>query len=147
MATTTGSVETSRYPLPRSGSDLARRTGLGVLVAVVAVLLVRGIVSALGVDLGVSGPQSPFATVPILASGVVSGVGAAVAYAALVRFTERPVRNFVGLAAVVFAVMLVPVLVFAPTMGVTAVGQAVLFVFHVVVAVPLVAFVVGAIEL
>jgi hypothetical protein len=147
MAVRTGSVETSRYPVPRSGGALARRTGFGVLVAVVAVLLVRGIVTALGVDLGASGPQSPFGTVPLIASSVVSGTGAAVAYAAVVRFTGRPVRNFVGLATVVFAVMLVPVVVFAPAMGVTAVGQVVLSVLHIVVAVPLVAFVIGAVRL
>lgn len=146
MAVKAGLMETSRYPVPQSGGALARRTGFGVLVAVVAVLLVRGIVTALGADLGVSGPQSPFGTIPLIASSVVSGTGAAVAYAALVRFTERPVRNFVGLAAVVFAVMLVPVIAFAPAMGVTAVGQAVLFVLHAVVAVPLVAFVIGAVR-
>ncbi|MBX0323556.1 hypothetical protein EGH21_10995 [Halomicroarcula sp. F13] len=66
---------------------------------------------------------------------------------ALARLTDRPVRNFVAVSALVFVGMLVPVLVVAPSLGVTGVGQAVLVALHVVVAVPLVAFVVGAVRL
>ncbi|MBX0294442.1 DUF6069 family protein [Haloarcula nitratireducens] len=138
---------TSRYPVAQSGGELARRTALGVLVAVVAALLVNGLVGALGLSLGVTGPASPFTAGPILGNVVVAGVGAAVAYAALVRLTERPVRNFAALAAAVFALMLVPVFAVAPAMGVSGVGQAVLVALHVVVAVPLVAFIVGAVRL
>jgi hypothetical protein len=146
MVTTT-TTEAARYPVAAGAGELARRTALGVLVAAIAALLVRGIVSALGADVGVTGPQSPFGTVPILASSVVAGTGAAVAYAALVRLTARPVRSFLVLAAVVFVGMLVPVFAVAPTAGVTTVGQAVLVVLHVAVAVPLVAFVIGAVRL
>jgi hypothetical protein len=138
---------TSRYPVATTGGQLARRTAGGVLVGVVAALVVSGIVTALGLDLGVSGAQSPFGAVPIVMSTVVSGVGAAVAYAALARLTDRPVRNFTALSAVVFVAMLLPVFGVAPSLGLTAIGQGALVLIHVAVAVPLVAFVVGAVRL
>lgn len=103
---------TTRYPVATGASDLARRTTVGVLTTIVATLLVRGIVGVLAVDLGTAGPMSPFATISMLGCIVFAGVGAAVAYAALVRLTERPVRNFTLLAGVVFAGMLVPVVAF-----------------------------------
>jgi hypothetical protein len=134
MATTT-----SRYTLPSNGSDLARRTALGTLTAVLAVLLARALVGAAGLD--------PFATVTLVTSSVVAGAGAAVAYAALARYTDCPVRNFGVVAAVVFAAMLLPVFLVAPSLGVSATGQAVLVVLHALVAGPIVAFVVGAARL
>jgi len=137
----------SRYPLAAGGGDLARRTTRGVFVGVLAALVVSGIVTALGLNLGVSGAQSPFGTIPIVTSTVFAGVGAAVAYATLVRFTDRPVRNFSILSAAVFAVMLVPIFAAAPALGLTVVGQGALVLIHVAVAVPLVAFVVGAVRL
>jgi len=137
----------SRYPVAATGGELTRRTAAGVLVGVVAALAVSGIVAALGLDVGVSGAQSPFGAVPIVTSTVVSGAGAAVAYAALVRFTARPVRNFTALSAAVFVVMLLPVVAVAPSLGLTAVGQGALVALHVAVAVPLVAFVAGAVRL
>ncbi|MFC6826923.1 DUF6069 family protein [Halopelagius fulvigenes] len=145
MVTTTTPPST-RYAVPTGAGELVRRTTAGVLVAVVALLLVRTVVALSGANLGATGANDPFALGPGIAAATVAGVGAAVVYAALVRLTDRPVRKFVAAAAVVFAVMLVPVIVFAPTLGVTAVGQAVLVVSHVVVAVPLVAFVTGAIR-
>jgi len=140
-------IATSRYAIPDSGGELARRTAGGVLVAVVAALVVRLLVGSLGLAVGPTGPMTPFGTVPIVMSAVVAGIGAAVVYAALVRFTRRPVRNFLVASAVVFGLMLVPVVAAAPGMGVTAVGQGVLVVLHAVVAVPLVAFAVGAVRL
>jgi len=134
------------YPVASTPTELARRTTLGVLVAVVAALAVVAVAGASGANLGSGGPQSPFAAPPIVGSSVFAGVGAAVAYAALVRLTDRPTRNFVVLAGVAFLVMMIPVFAFAPTLGVTAAGQAVLVALHVVVAVPLVAFVVGAVR-
>jgi hypothetical protein len=142
MATTT-----SRYTLPSNGSDLARRTALGTLTAVLAVLLARALVGAAGLDLGTVGANDPFATVPLVTSSVVAGAGAAVAYAALARYTDCPVRNFGVVAAVVFAAMLLPVFLVAPSLGVSATGQAVLVVLHALVAGPIVAFVVGAARL
>ncbi|SFF79607.1 hypothetical protein SAMN04488063_0319 [Halopelagius inordinatus] len=141
MATTT-----TRYAVPADAGELARRTTLGVLVAVVALLFARGVVTLLGVELGATGATSPFALGPLFGSAVFAGVGAAVAYAASVRLTDRPVRSFVAASAVVFAAMLVPVVTVAPTFGVTTAGQVVLVVYHVAVAVPLVAFVTGAVR-
>ncbi|MBX0303284.1 DUF6069 family protein [Haloarcula salinisoli] len=137
----------SRYPIATGAGDLTRRTTGGVLVGVVAALVVSAIVTTLGLDLGVSGAQSPFGAVPIVMSTVVSGAGAAVAYAVLVRVTDRPVRKFTVLSAGVFVVMLIPVVAIAPSLGLTAVGQGVLVLLHVAVAVPLVAFVAGAVRL
>ncbi|MDS0299305.1 DUF6069 family protein [Halogeometricum sp. S1BR25-6] len=138
---------TSGAVAPTTAGDLARRTAFGVLTAVVLVFAARLAVELLGVDVGAGGAMDPFAAGPLLGSAVVAGVFAAVAYAALDRFTARPTRNFVALAAAVFAVMLVPVLTVAPSMGVTAAGQVVLAAFHILVAVPVVAFVVGTVRL
>ncbi|MUV58913.1 DUF6069 family protein [Halogeometricum sp. CBA1124] len=137
---------TTRTAAPTTASDLARRTTFGVVTALVLAFAVRLLVGVLDVNLGVAGPTTPFAAPPILGSTVVAGIGAAVVYAALARFTARPTRNFVAAAAVVFAVMLVPVFAFTPSLGVTAAGQAVLVVLHAVIAAPLVAFVVGAVR-
>lgn len=129
---------------PLTGSDLARRTAIGVVVAIVALLVAQSLITVLGVDVGTPGEQNPFAVGSLVGSTVVAGIGAALVYAALDRFTDRPVRNFVVVAVGVFALMLVPVLTVAPTIGVTPTGQAVLVLYHLLVAVPLVAFVVGA---
>ena len=133
----------SRYTLPATGSGLARRTAFGVGLAAVAVLVAQNVVTLLGLDVGATGAMSPFATAPLVASAVVAGAGAAIVYAALARFTARPVRNFLVASGVVFAVMLVPVVAFAPSLGVTPVGQAVLAVYHVIVAGPVVGAIVG----
>lgn len=136
-----------RYTRPETAGDLARQTTVGVLVAVVLALIIRAVALGIGVVLGPTGPTSPFASLPLVMTTVVAGVGAAVAYAVLDRSTARPVRNFLALAVVVFAGMLLPVVLFAPTLDVTPVGQMFLGVLHAVVAVPLVAFVIGAVRL
>jgi hypothetical protein len=130
----------TRYPIPDSGRDLARRTGLGTGVAVIAVLAAQAVVDALALEVGASGPMSPFTAGPLVSATVAAGAGAAVVYALLVRFTDTPVRNFVGAAGVAFVLQLLPVFLFAPSLGVTPVGQAVLVVHHAVVAIPIVAF-------
>jgi peptidoglycan/LPS O-acetylase OafA/YrhL len=143
------SVTDTRYPVAKSGGELARRTALGVLAGVVlaAVVVVLG-VDLLGLDVlqpGEDRVMSPFG-VPAVLSAVVAGTGAAVAYAALVRYTGRPARNFGILSAVMFALMLVPVFTFAPEQGVAeGAGQALLVALHAAVAVPLVAFISGAV--
>jgi len=136
-----------RYSVPTESKELTSRTATGVFVAIVAVLLTQALVNLLGVDIGATGEMSPFSAGPLVSSTIFAGVGAAVAYAGLVRFTARPVRNFVALSTVVFIVMLVPVAVVTPTMDITLTGQAILVFYHVLVAVPLVAFITGAISL
>jgi len=74
------------------------------------------------------------------------GIGAAIAYAALDKFTDQPVRNFLAVATIVFVVMLVPVALFAPEQGVATTDQFVLAFYYVLVAVPLVAFIVGIVD-
>jgi hypothetical protein len=133
----------SRYALPGTGGGLARRTALGVGLAVLAVLVAQGLVTLVGLDVGETGAMTPFATAPLVASSILAGAGAALVYAGLARFTDRPVRNFVAVSGVVLALTLVPVVAFAPSLGVTAVGQAVLAVYHVLVAVPIVGALIG----
>ena len=135
----------AHYPVPKSGASLARRTTAGVGVAIIALLVVQAIVDALGVELGASGSMSPFAAAPLIGATVVAGVGAAITYAAMLTRTDRPVRNFVAAAFVVFAVMLLPVFV-APPSGITATGQGLLVLYHLLVAGPLVGFIVGAVS-
>jgi|GEM_PF-1011760 putative Mn2+ efflux pump MntP len=141
------STTQARYVPPETAGDLAQQTTLGVLIAVVLALFVRTLALGVGVDLGPTGVSSPFALTPLVMTTVVAGVGAAVAYAALDRLTARPVRNFLMLGGLVFVGMMLPVILFAPTLGVTSVGQVVLAVLHAVVAVPLVGFVVGVVRL
>ncbi|QIO23270.1 DUF6069 family protein [Haloarcula sp. JP-L23] len=94
----------SRYPMAQNAGELTRRTTLGVLAAIVASLVVLAIVDALALSVGATGQTSPFAAAPVVASTAVSGVGAGVAYAALGRLTDRPVRNFVAVPLVAFVV-------------------------------------------
>lgn len=136
----------ARFTAPKTATALARRTAAGVGVAVVALLLTQALVDAAGVELGAAGPMTPFAAGPLVATTVVAGVGAAVAYAALSRFTDNPGGNFVAVAGVVFAVMLVPVFLATPGMGVTPAGQALLIVYHLLVALSLVGFIVGVVD-
>lgn len=134
-----------RLTIPKTGATLARRTAAGVGVAIVVLLITQALVDAFGVEHGASGPMTPFAAAPLIGTTIVAGVGAAIAYAAMVEFTNRPVRNFVAVAVVVFAVMLVPVLLVTPSMGITPAGQAILVLYHLLVVVPLVGFVIGAV--
>jgi hypothetical protein len=139
MATTT-----REHPVAPTANDLVRRTFVGVLVAVVAVLGARVGADLLELDLvAATATNSPFDAIPLVASSAIAGAGAAVVYAGLVRYTARPTRNFLVVAAAVFAAMLVPVAAFAPELGVTATGQLTLVVLHVAVAVPIVAAIVG----
>lgn len=133
-----------QYRVPVSGGDLAGRTAVGVFLGTLGLLVARAVVLWLGIDVGPTGAQSPFATVPLVATMIVAGVGAAVTYAALARLTARPARRFLDAAGIVFLVMLVPVFAFAPSMGVTFAGQVVLVAFHAIAAVPVVALVLGA---
>ncbi|AHG05310.1 hypothetical protein HALDL1_11370 [Halobacterium sp. DL1] len=136
----------SRYPVPRTAGALARRTTIGVTVAVLSLLVAQVLVDAVGVDVGATGATSPFSAVPLVGTTIVAGVGAAVAYAVLVKLTDRPARYFVALAVAVFVFMLGPLLLLTPEMGVTLVGQGVLLLYHLLVAVPLVVFVVGGVQ-
>jgi hypothetical protein len=131
------------HTLHTTGSGIARRTAFGVGLAAVAVLVAQNVVTLLGLDVGPTGAMTPFDPTPLVASAITAGAGAALVYAAVVRFTDRPVRNFLVASVVAFVLSLVPVVTFAPSLGVTGVGQAVLAVYHVVVAVPIVASLVG----
>ena len=112
-------------------------------MAVAGVLLTSVLVETLELDTGVSGPTSPFGVVPLVASCVAAGAGAAVVYAVLLRRTDDPSSWFRRIAGGVFLLMLIPVAFVSPALGVSPVGQLVLVAFHTVVALPLVAALVG----
>ena len=137
-------TSTPHVSIPRTGNGLARRTAPGVLVAVLALLGTQAVVDAIEIAVGATGAMSPFSAGASVGSAIAAGVGAALTYAAVSRFTARPARNFVAIAAAVSLVMLVPVVAVAPAMGVTPIGQGLLVLYHLLVAVPLTAFVVGA---
>lgn len=137
----------ARFPVAKTAGALSRRTAVGVGVAIVALLVTQALVDAVGVELGASGPMSPFASAPLVGATIVAGVGATIAYAATVKLTNRPVRNFVVISGGAFAVMLVPVVLVTPSMGMTPAGQGLLVLYHLLVAVPLVGFIIGAVKL
>lgn len=140
------SQHTVRYPIPETSRGLTRRTAVGVLAAITAVLLTQAAVDVVSVELGVTGPIDPFAVGPLVGACIAAGVGAALAYAAVVRVTVRPVRTFLALSAGVFVLMLVPVFGMPPA-GITTAGQGILVLYHVLVAVPLVASILGVVTL
>jgi hypothetical protein len=136
----------SRYPIAESGGTLVHRTSLGVSVAIVAVLVTQVIANALRLNVGAPATMSPFAAGPLIGSTIVAGIGAAMLYAVVITLTDRPVRNFVAVAATVFAFMLLPVILITPSMGVTPTGQGLLILHHVLVAVPVSVFILGIVE-
>lgn len=54
-------------------------------------------------------------------------------------------RNFVAITAAVFVISLVPVASVASSLGITPVGRGVLALYHLLVAVPLTAFITGVV--
>lgn len=137
---------TARHSAPTGGKQLARRTANGVIAALIPLIIIQIVVDAANITVGATGPMSPFAPAPLIGATVVGGAGAAVVYALLVRFTAQPARNFVVTALGVFILMLLPVFVVPPD-GITQVGQGLLIVYHLIVAVSLVAFLIGTVEL
>lgn len=99
--TTTGLETSPTYSRPISAADLVRRgltTAAVVLLSLAAVRVVAGLFVPLeGVE--------PTSWGPVLGTGVVVTVGATAVYAVLTRLLDRSDRVFVGLAAVVLAVM------------------------------------------
>lgn len=117
-----------------SARSLALRTTAGTLAAVVLALACRWI--AVTANPSLAGAD-PFAPGPIAVTTVVAGAGAAVVYAALVRLTARPTRNFLIVAGAVFVLSLLPV--FLTELGLGLAGQLWLAGLHLAVAVPVAA--------
>ena len=70
---------------------------------------------------------------------VVPAIAAVLLYAALVRFTSNPARNFTNIAVVVLVLSLIPDLTYIPSVpGATSGQTAILMLMHVVAAVVLV---------
>jgi len=129
---TTGGV--TELPDRDSAVSLFARTSAGTGVAALLVLVVRAV--AVAVDPGLAS-LAPFGVEEILGSTLFAGAGAALAYAAVVRYSADPVRTFLGVAVVAFVVSLLPVALAAPDLGVGFTGQLWLVALHVAVAVPL----------
>jgi hypothetical protein len=116
---------------PVAPGALARAGATGIAAGIVLVAAVRLLAGAL---LPIEG-LDPYAWGPILGSVVVFGVAATVVYALLDRLVARPRRWFLGLAALVFLGMLVPVFLVGPSLGADTLGlQAGLIVLHVAAA-------------
>jgi hypothetical protein len=129
--TDAGSVDATPTDRIASG-ELARRG----LTAGVVVLVSLGVVRAVGGLLVPLGGVDPTSWPAVLGTGVVVTVGSTLAYAALTRLLDRPDRAFVGLAATVLVVSMLPLAFVAPSIpGVTSTGIGVLAVMHVVAAV------------
>jgi len=139
ISTDAGSVDATTTSRITPG-ELAHR-GLTVgAVVLLSLAVVRGIAGLL-VPLG--GVQ-PAAWPAVLGTGVVVTVGATLVYAVLTRLLDRPDRAFVGLAAVVLVVSMLPLVFVAPSIpGVTPAVIVVLAVMHVVAAVGSVAVLTG----
>lgn len=111
---------------------LAKRGGAAVLLAVV----VNGLVVIAADAVGVAPGLEPLAIGPVTLFTALGVVGATVVYAVVERVAARPRRTFVGLAAVVLALSIVPDVVYVPTMAnATVAGAATLALLHVTTAV------------
>lgn len=140
---TVQSTATTAHTADRQITSLPERAVIGLLVAVVANALVRGLAS-LAVD---TAGIDPLGWGPILGSTAVAAVGATVVYAVLSRFSARPDRHFTVVAAVVLLLSMAPVFTVAPSLpGVTTPVLAVLAVLHVTTAVALVAGLTGVVH-
>ncbi|WP_101295493.1 DUF6069 family protein [Halegenticoccus soli] len=127
-----------------SRTSIVERGLIALALAVLANALIRGIAVAL-----VSGAESvdPLGWGPVLVSTAVAATMATGVYAALVRFTGRPTRNFVALAAVVLVASLIPIATVAPSIpGVTTPVLGALVAMHVASAVAIVAALTGAVN-
>ena len=123
-----------------STSALARRGLAAGVVVLLSLALVRLVVGMFVVFDGVEPASWP----AVLGTGVVVTVGATVAYAVLTRLLDRPERAFVGLAAAVLVVSMVPLVVVAPTIpGVTVPVIVALAAMHVAAALSVVAVLTG----
>ena len=135
-ATETEVTSTSRL----SANALARRGLMALVVVLLSLALVR-LVAGMFVPLGGIDPVSWPA---VLGTGVVVTAGATVVYAVLTRLLDRPDRAFVGLAAVVLVVSMVPLVVVAPALpGVSAAIIGILAAMHVAAALSAVATLTG----
>jgi hypothetical protein len=112
--------------------------GLGTIVAAVAANVLVYIIGSLVV--GYDPVFLPLATVGgTLFFTIIPAIVAVLLYAALLRLTRRPARNFTIIAAIVFVVTLIPDFTYIPTVpGVTAGQIAILVLMHIVAAVVIV---------
>ncbi|MFC6940257.1 hypothetical protein ACFQE8_09830 [Salinirubellus sp. GCM10025818] len=133
-----GSDGTSVSKLPIG--VLARRGLMAGVVVLLSLALVR-LVAGMVVPLADVGPAS---WNPVLATGVVVTVGATVVYGLLTRLLDRPDRAFVGLAAAVLVVSMIPLVTVAPALpGVTTAVVVVLAAMHAAAALAAVAVLTG----
>jgi hypothetical protein len=119
---------------------LARRGLVAGVVVLLSLALVR-LVAGMFVPLTDVGPAS---WPPVLVTGAVVTVGATVVYGLLTRLLDRPDRAFVGLAAAVLVVSMIPLVTVAPALpGVTTAVVVVLAVMHAAAALAAVAVLTG----
>jgi hypothetical protein len=136
------SVSTTADPAVTPVSSLPERALVGLLVAVVANGLVRGVAGTVVDTAGIE----PLGWGPILGATVVAALGSTAVYALVSRVSARPDYHFTIVAAVVLLLSMAPVFTVASTLpGVTTPVLAVLAVLHVTTAAGLVAGLTGVV--
>ena len=140
MSPTGATAGTSIRPSRRPRSILDRGL-LGILGAVVAVALVRGIASVVVADIDAF---APLAWSALVGAAIVAATAATLAYIVLVQAVAEPEQWFLALAITVLTLSFVPLLTIAPDIeGATPALIAVLGAMHLVVAVVVVVALVG----
>lgn len=128
--------ETAGVDSTVSRSDLARRGGIAVVLAVA----VNAALVLLADAAGIAPTLEPLSTGPVVVFTVLGVVGATLVYGLLARYRAAPDREFAIVAAVVLLLSLIPDVTYAPTLpGATTAGVVVLSVMHVTAAVVAVA--------
>jgi hypothetical protein len=135
--------KTSSNVSPTTVGELTRRGVVALVLAIAATV-------AFVVVANVAGVAPEFeAYVPFIAArgAAIGVVGATIVYGIVARFSEHPRRLFTAIAAVVYLLSLIPVVVRAPGLpGATTLGVALLPVMHALVALPTVAVLTGRIS-
>lgn len=138
-----GTQSTAEADVSISVSDLVRRGGVALVVALLGATGFVTVANAAGVA-----PQFEAYEPLIAARGAAIGVvGATLVYGVVARLREHPDRLFTIIAIVVYGIGLVPVALRAPGMaGATTFGVALLPVLHAIVAVPAVVALTGRVS-
>lgn len=135
MATDTHTPGEAAIEHPLPNSVLARRGLVAFVAAMVSVLVARALMGALAPD-AVAGDPLTYPAIFLVVTG--AALVATLVYGALDRYTDDPARLFVGLGLLVLALSFAPIILTAPTLGVTSDGQLLLALLHIIAAVAII---------
>jgi hypothetical protein len=140
MATTTPTPGDTAVRTRLDSGTLVRRGLTAAALALVLTVLARLVAVALDPSLA---SLDQFGWGPVVGMTLAASVGATLVYAALDRFTERPVRWFLVVATLVFLFFLFPLTLGASDLGLTSNAQLALGSLHLTVAAGIVAGLLG----